>query len=335
MKSSEALPVQQEIEAFSLKEDGEMNASELQSYYADMPELQFHQLMQDMDFFAQEFSDPIFGFADTFDTLIRDYSGDPEPEIHARTSIQSAENLIESEWLYNIRVGESDCSSDSGQITPEDYDSEASSSEYYSCEEEDGSNQVLGKFKEVENVLNLLHEVAQSPTVQSFADFVPECVVPFYEPDTVRGTVLFDEGVAINEDQNVRNSELCKETNPSFDTEESHSIDLSSTSYIETYDKPILECGYEDNAFWSILTDTVVYHEENNLSSLAFDFDKLYTTVNQTYITDPKDLYFSADNNNIPDPITYCEPGKGEPGGHGPDPQFLNSQENIRQNFKS
>ena len=213
MKSPEALPVKQEIEAFSLKEDGEMNASELQSYYADMPELQFHQMMQDMDFFAQEFSDPIFGFVDTFDTLIRHYSGDPEPEIHARTS---AENLIELEWLYNIRVGESDCSSDSGQITPEDYDSEASNSEYYSCEEEDGSNQVLGKFNEVENVLNLLHEVAQSPTVQSFADFVPECVVPFYEPDIVKGTVLFDKGVAINGDQNVGNGELCKETSHIF-----------------------------------------------------------------------------------------------------------------------
>ena len=236
MKSSEALPVNQEIEAFSLKEDGKMNASELQSYYADMPELQFHQMMQDIDFFAQEFSDPIFDFADTFDTLIRDYSGDPDSEIHARTSIQSAENLIESEWLYNIRVGESDCSSDSGQITPEDYDSEASNSEYYSCEEEDGSNQVLGKFNEVENVLNLLHEVAQSPTVQSFADFVPECVVPFYKPEAVKGTVLFDEGVAINEDQNVGKSELCKETSPSFDNEESHTIDLSLTSPIETHD---------------------------------------------------------------------------------------------------
>ena len=337
MKRSEALPVKQEIEAFSLKEDGEMNASDLKSYYAEMPELQFHQMMQDMDFFAQEFSDPIFGFADTFDTLIRDYSGDPESEIHARTSIQSAE-LAESEWLYNIGVGESDCSSDSGQITPEDYDSEASNSEYYSCEEEDGSNQVLGKFNEVENVLNLLHEVAQSPTVQSFADFVPECVVPFYEPETAKGTVLFDEGVAINEDQNVGNSELCKETNPSFDTEESHTIDLSSTSPIETYDKSILECGYEDNAFWSILTDTVVYHGENNLSSLIFDFDKSYnTTVNQTYITDPKDLYFNADNNNVPNFLKYSETGKGEPGGHGPDSQILNSQEDNthRQTFKS
>ena len=168
-----------------------------------MPELQFHQMMQDMDFFAQEFSDHVFGYVDTFDTLIRDYSGDPEPEIHARTSIQSTENLIESEWLYKIRVGESDCSGDSGQITPEDYDSDASNSEYYSCEEEDGSNQVLGKFNEVENVLNLLHEVAQSPTVQSFTEFVLECVVPFYKPDAVKGTVLFDEGVTINEDQNV------------------------------------------------------------------------------------------------------------------------------------
>ena len=319
MKRSEALPVKQEVEAFSLKEDGEMNASDLQSYYADMPELQFHQMMQDMDFFAQEFSDPIFGFVDTFDTLIRDYSGDPEPEIHARTSIQSAE-LAESEWLYNIGLGESDCSSDSGQITPEDYDSEASDSEYYSCEEEDGSNQVLGKFNDVENVLNLLHEVAQSPTVQSFADFTPECVVPFYEPKTVKGTVLFDEGVAINEDQNVGNSELCKETNPSFDTEESHTINLSLTSPIETHDKSILECGYEDNAFWSILTDTVVYHEENNFSSLIFDIDKSYnTTEEQTYITDPKDLYFNADNNNIPNNIRDSEIGKGEPGGHGPD----------------
>ena len=337
MKSSETLPVKQEIEAFSLKVDGEMSASELQSYYAYMPELQFHQMMQDMDLFAQEFSNPVFGFVDTFDTLIRGYSGDPEPEIHARTSIQSAENLIESDWLYNIRVRESDCYSDSGQIIPEDYDSEASNSEYYSCEEDDGFNQVLGKFSKVENVLNLLHEVAQSPTVQSFADSVPECVVPFYEPVTVKGTVLFDEGVAINEDQNVGNSELCKGTSPSFDTEESHSIDLSLTSPIETYDKPILECGYEDNAFWSILTDTVAYHGEDNLSSLVFDFDKLHTTVNKTYITDPKDLYFSADNNNIPNFLTHCETGKGEPGGHGPGPQFLNSQENstYRQKIKS
>ena len=122
----------------------------------------------------------------------------------------------------------------------------------------------------MENVLNLLHEVAQSPTVQSFADFVPECVVPFYEPDIVKGTVLFDEGVAINEDQNMGNSELCKETSPSFDIEETHSIDLSLTSPIETYGKPILECDYEDNAFWSILTDTVVYHGEDKLSFLVF-----------------------------------------------------------------
>ena len=45
------------------------------------------------------------------------------------------------------------------------------------------------------------------------------------------------------------NSELCNETNPSFDTEETNTIDLSTTSPIETYDKSILECGYEDNAF--------------------------------------------------------------------------------------
>ena len=77
--------------------------------------------------------------------------------------------------------------------------------------------------------------------------------------------------------------------------EETHSIDLSSTSPIETYDKPILDSGYEDNAFWSILTDTVVYYGEDNLSSLIFDIDKLYTTVDQTHITDPKDLYFSAE----------------------------------------
>ena len=179
----------------------------------------------------------------------------------------------------------------------------------------------------METVLNLLHEVTQSPTVQSFADFAPECVVPFYEPQTVKVTALFDEGVTINEDQNVGNSELCKETSPSFDTEETHPIDLSLAPPVETNDKSILECGYEDNAFWSILTDTVVYHGENNLSSLLFDFDKSYkTTVNQTYVTDPKDLYFNADNNNIPNFLKDCETGKGEPGGHGPDSQFLNSQ---------
>ena len=63
---------------------------------------------------------------------------------------------------------------------------------------------------------------------------------------------------------------------------------------------------------------------------MKFDIDKLYTTVNQTYITNPKDLYFiDADNNNIPNLITHCETGKGEPGGHGPGPQFLNSQGDL------
>ena len=109
------------------------------------------------------------------------------------------------------------------------------------------------------------------------------------------------------------------------------------TSPIETYDKPILDSGYEDNTFWSILTDTVVYHGRDNLSSLTFNIDKLYTTVNQTHFTDPKDLYFNADNNNIPNSTTHCETGKGEPEGHGPDSQFLNSQgdNTNRQNFKS
>ena len=88
----------------------------------------------------------------------------------------------------------------------------------------------------------------------------------------------------------------------------------------------------------SILTDTVVYHGENNFSSLIFDIDKSYnTTEEQTYITDPKDLYFNADNNNIPNNIRDSEIGKGEPGRHGPDSQFLNSQKNNthRSDFKS
>ena len=71
---------------------------------------------------------------------------------------------------------------------------------------------------------------------------------------------------------------------------------------------------------------------------MIFDFDKSYnTTVNQTYITDPKDLYFNADNNNIPNFLKYIETGKGESGGHGPDSQLLNLQEDNthRQNFKS
>ena len=184
------MPDTQEIEAFSLKDDSQMNVSELQSYYAEMPELQFHQMMQDVDFFAQEFNDPIFEFQNTFSELVDNYKVDPEPEVHARTSIQSAENLIEPEWMCNTEMRESDSSGDSGQVRPEDYDSEASCSEYYSCEEEDGSDQVLGHFDKIENVLNLLHQVAQSPTVQSLADFLPECVMPFYSSNSVEGTVL-------------------------------------------------------------------------------------------------------------------------------------------------
>ena len=68
----------------------------------------------------------------------------------------------------------------------------------------------------MENVLNLLHEVAQSPALQSFADFAPECVVPFYEPEVVKGTVLFDEGVTINKDQNVGKGELWQRDQPIF-----------------------------------------------------------------------------------------------------------------------
>ena len=70
---------------------------------------------------------------------------------------------------------------------------------------------------------------------------------------------------------------------------------------------------------------------------MVSDFEKLYPTEKQTYFADPKDLYFSADNNNTPNLPIHCETGKGEPGGHGPDPQFLTSQESktYRQNFKS
>ena len=333
VESSETLPVKQEIEAFSLKEDDEKNVSELQSHYVERPELQFHQKMQDVDFFAQEFNDPLLNYTDTNYSLIEESVVDPEPEIHARTSIQSAENLTESEWLYNIRVGEPDYSSDPDQITTEDSDSEASNSEYYSCEEEDGSNQVHGKFSEVENVLNLLHEVAQSPAVQSFADFVPECVVPFCDSELVRGTVLFDEGVLMKEDQNVGNSELCKETSPSFDTEETLPIDLSLTSHIETYDKLIPECDFKHCALWSIFVDIVSYHEEENSSS--FQTEALYTDQPKTYYRNPKDLYFNADNNNVPNLNTYNKSKKREFGNYPSNSQFLNLQVKDRHYVSS
>ena len=124
----------------------------------------------------------------------------------------------------------------------------------------------------MENVLNLLHEEAQSPAVQSFADFVPECVVPFCDSERVRGTVLFQEGVLMKEDQNVGNSELCKETSPSFDTEETLPIDLSLTSHIATYDKLIPECDLKCCDLWSILPDIV-----SSSSSSSFQAETLYT----------------------------------------------------------
>ena len=292
------MPDTQEIEAFSLKEDDQMNVSELQSYYADMPELQFHQMMQDVEFFAQEFNDPVFEFQSTFSNLVDDYKVDPEPEVHARTSIQSAENLIEPEWMYNTGIRESETLSDSGQITDENYDSEASCSEYYSCEEEDGSEQVLGHFDKIENVLNLLHEISVSPAVQSFADFLPECVVPFYTPEPVKGTVLFDEGVSVQEDHPRGKSELNKDASPSFDNEEPLPIDLPSTLHVDEHDKSIPERGIDDCAFWSILTDTVSYYQKDNLSSLVLETDSI--EVQDTYYKNAKDMYFCAANNNIP-----------------------------------
>ena len=334
VKDSETLPDDQVIEAFSLKEDDQMNVSELQSYYANMPELQFHQMMQDVDFFAQEFNDPVFEFQNTFSNLVEEYKVDPEPEVHARTSIQSAENLIEPERLYNIKMRESNLSDDSGQIMYENYDSEASCSEYYSYEEEDGSEQVLGHFDKIENVLNLLHEVAQSPAVQSLADFMPECVVPFYTSETVKGTVLFDEGVSVQEDQNVGKSELCKESNPSFDNEESLPIDLSSTLHVDEHGESIPECGLEDCAFWSILSDTVSYYQEDNLSSLIVETNS--STEQDTYLTSAKDLYFCADHNNVPHKFKDRESERGESHERNMDSQLLDSsEENTRKNFES
>ena len=333
VESSETLPVKQEIDAFTLKEDDEKNVSELQSHYVERQELQFNQKMQDVDFFGQEFNDPVLNYTETNYSLIEESVEDPTYEIHARTNIQSAENLIESEWPYNIRVGEPDYSSDPDQITTEDSDSEASNSEYYSCEEEDGSNKVLSKFSEVENVLNLLHEVAQSPAVQSFADFVPECVVPFCDSELVRGTVLVDEGVLMKEDKNVGKSKLCKETSPSFDTEATLPIDLSSTSHIETYDKFIPECDFKHCALWSILVDIVSYHEEENSSS--FQTEALYKDQPKTYYRNPKDLYFNADNNNVPNLNTCNKSKKGEFGNYASNPQFLNSQVKDRHYVSS
>ena len=327
------MPVKQEIDAFTLKEDDKKNVSELQSHYIERPELQFHQKMQDMDFFAQEFNDPVLNYTDTNYSLVEESVVDPGPEIHARTSIQSAENLTESELLYNIRVGEPDCSSDPDQITTEDSDSEASNSEYYSCEEEDGSNKVLGKCSEVEYMLNLLHEVAQSPAVQSFADFVPECVVSFCDSELVRGTVLFDEGVLMKEDQNVGKSELCKETSPSFDTEETLPIDLSSTSHIETYDKLIPECDLKHCTLWSILVDIVSYHKEENSSS--FQTEALYIDQPKTYYRNPKDLYFNADNNNVPNLNISNKSKKGEFGDYVSNSQSLDSQVKDRHYVSS
>ena len=325
------MPDTQEIEAFSLKEDGLMNVSELQSYYADMPELQFHQMMQDVDFFAHEFNDPIFEFQNTFSNLVDEYQVDPEPEVHARTSIQSAENLIEPDWMYNKGKGESDFLGDSGQTTDESYDSEASCSEYYSCEEENGSEEeVLGHFDKVENVLNLLHEISQSPAVQSFADFVPECVVPFYTPEPVKGTVLFDEGVSVQEDHPRGTSELNKESCPSPDNDESLPIDLASTLHVDKDGESIPECSLDDCAFWSILTDTVSYYQKDHLSSLVLESDS--NEKQDTYYTNAKDMYFCAANNN--------EPHKDEESSQGDfslciDEMQASISDNTRENFKS
>ena len=147
-------------------------------------------------------------------------------------------------------------------------------------------------------MLNLLHEISVSPAVQSFADFVPECVVPFYTPEPVKGTVLFDEGVSVQEDHPRGKSELNKDASPSFDNEEPLPIDLPSTLHVDEHDKSIPECGIDDCAFWSILTDTVSYYQKDNLSSLVLESDSI--EVQDTYYKNAKDMYFCAANNNVP-----------------------------------
>ena len=72
----------------------------------------------------------------------------------------------------------------------------------------------------------------------------------------------------------------------------------------------IPECDFKNCALWSIFVDIVSYHEEENSS--YFQTEALYIDQPKTYYRNPKDLYFNADNNNVPSLNTYNKSKKRE-----------------------
>ena len=75
------------------------------------------------------------------------------------------------------------------------------------------------------------------------------------------------------------------------------------------------------------------YHEEENSSS--FQTEALYTDQPKTYYRNPKDLYFNADNNNVPNLNTYNKSKKREFGNYPSNSQFLNLQAKDRHYVSS
>ena len=292
----------------------EKNISALISYYENMPEAQFHQMMCDDGFFAQEFSDPVFEIGNVYNYVPMENWGIFKSSListdRLEEGIQSASSPFCSEQLLN-KKDVIDASGNTGHIatgidtqslnSQTDYSDE----EYFSCEEdfhEDSKvEDDLGDLGTTEvngdAVLNCLYEISLSPMTQFPGDFVVEQEFPYFtNPEIEKESLVQTASNIVMKEDNGENSELGNKVKPSFDLEfEPHEIESHSTlytNYLSQECKSIPKNVAQNGALWSILTDQVHFCGEKS--------NALRHKESKSHFVDPKELYFNADHNNVP-----------------------------------
>ena len=307
-------PVGGKFRPLSPKEMANLNESQFQSYYADMPEDYFHQMMTDYNFFVQEFRDPVFEISNA---SILGSTIDPLSSCnlnHTNKDGLSSDigHITKNNPSQSINIIGNSCQSpveDPSLIDNSD-------SEYYSCDSDDASVEEGSSFEHNTNevnknevnaklVLNHLYELTVSPAAQSPFDFVIDKEHLIHEVGKKGAEVDISsiKGIAVEGDTTISEAndgtdKWNSEITSSLREDDPLEIDSYSFSYVHRSnleDESIPGCVFDEGVIWSVLTDNIQYQGER--------FNTIKLQRIQEYDIDPKILHFNADNNNVPDSI--------------------------------
>ena len=296
----------------SPKEMANLNESQFQSYYAEMPEDYFHQMMTDYNFFVQEFKDPVFEIsnASISGSNIDPLSSCKLNHINECGLSSDIGHITEDNPSQSKDITDKSC-----QSSAEDSDMmENSDSEYYSCDSEDSveewsdassvhnKNGVNKNKVNATQVFNHLYELTLSPAAQSPSDFVIDEEYLLYKVNkkeaevdisSINGNVV--KGDTIVSEANDGTDKWNSEITSSLREDDPLEIDSYSFPFVHrsnSENESIPGCAFDVGIIWSVLTDNIQYQGE-----------KLHTIKLQgvqEYDINPKILYFNADNNNVP-----------------------------------